>query len=207
VLKIAVLLDDAGRAAGFHEGGTIYIFERQEDVWRSDIKFDFLPAGFASMTELRDYIGSISCRLGDCKILAAKASAGFYRVAFESFGVGLWAVTGTPRHFIGQVEAFYTKPAPSPADSSEDGKTPVFITPISGKTGYYRADLREVMAHRAGINSRELLLPFFKQTPFTRLELVCDHIPRWFEKELPALKLRADAESADRIVKVHVYHQ
>jgi Fe-only nitrogenase accessory protein AnfO len=203
MLKIAVMLDETGNAARLQDGGTIYVFERKGDIWSSDIKLDFRPAEFDSMTDLRTYICSVKCRLGDCKILAAKASIGFYRVLFESFGIGLWAVTGIPQHFIGRVEAFYVKQAVSLDDSS----APVLIAPIPGKTGYYKADLREVMAHRTGINSREVLLPFFMHTPFTRLELVCDHIPRWFERELPALKLRADAESADRIVKIHVYHQ
>jgi Fe-only nitrogenase accessory protein AnfO len=208
-LKIAVLLDGAGKAAGLQEGGTIYVFERKNDVWSSDVKLDFLPAGFASMAELRSYIGSISRRLGDCKILAAKASNGFYRVVFEGFGVGLWAVTGIPQQFISRLEAFYVEPpAPPETAAGQEAAAPsAFITPIPGKTGYYRADLRKVMEHRAGVNSREVLLPFFRHTPFTRLELVCDHVPRWFERELPALKLRADAESAGRIVNIHVYHQ
>jgi Fe-only nitrogenase accessory protein AnfO len=198
-LKIAVLLDESGKAAGLQKGGTIYVFERKEDIWLSEVKLDFQPVEFGSMAELRTYIGSTSRLLGDCHILAAQASTGFYRVVFESFEVALWAVEGIPQNFIGQIEAFYTEPAASRAE------TPALISPVPGKAGYYRADLREVMAHRAGLNSREVLLPFFKHTLFSRLELVCDHVPRWFEKELPALGLRADAEAGGEIVKIHVY--
>jgi hypothetical protein len=136
--------------------------------------------------------------------LAAKASIGFYRVAFESFGVSLWIAKGAPREFIGEIEAFYAAPPALP----ENNQPTAIITPVAGKAGYYAADLREVMKRQAGLNSKDVLLPFFQHTAFSRLEIVCDHIPRWFEKELPALKLRADAEfTGEAVAKVYVYPQ
>jgi hypothetical protein len=61
------------------------------------------------------------------------------------------------------------------------------------------------MAHRTSLNSKEILLPFFKRTSFSQLEITCDHMPKWFEKELPALKLRADAKLVDKTLKIYVY--
>ncbi|MDR2151872.1 MAG: hypothetical protein LBO72_03540 [Helicobacteraceae bacterium] len=202
-MKIAALLDSAGVAADLQEGGTIYLFERGKNGERPPSKqLDFSPAKFTSMAELRSYIGFASGQLEDCKILAAKASNGFYRVAFESFGVSLWAVEGAPQDFIGAIEAFYAKPT-----TLAQNQPPTLITPVPNKAGYYAADLREVMSRKAGLNSKEILLPFFRHTAFTCLELVCDHVPKWFENELPALKLRADAEFADKTVKIRVYPQ
>ncbi|MDR3173775.1 MAG: hypothetical protein LBU19_05965, partial [Treponema sp.] len=63
-MKIAILLDNAGKAAGLQDGGAIYVFERKKEEWSSDIKLDFSPAGFGSMAELRAYIGSVSRALG-----------------------------------------------------------------------------------------------------------------------------------------------
>jgi hypothetical protein len=82
-----------------------------------------------------------------------------------------------------------------------------FIIPIPHKTGFYSADLRDVMAHKTHLNSREILLPFLQSTPFNRLEITCTHVPRWFEKELPYLHLRADIESSQEGVKIHVYRE
>jgi Fe-only nitrogenase accessory protein AnfO len=214
-LKIAILLGAGGRAAGLQDGGSIYVFERKKAEWQADIKLDFSPAGLGSMTELRAYIGSVSRSLGDCRILAAKLSTGFFRIAFESFGVALWAVEGVPRDYIGLIEAFYSGQGALPVETAEtkfpqfpaECEVPALIVPVPNRAGYYTADLRDVMAHRSGINSREALLPFFRHTPFSRLELICDHIPRWFETELPALKLRYEAEYSGRTIKVYVYPQ
>jgi Fe-only nitrogenase accessory protein AnfO len=207
-LKIAALLNQAGETADLQEEGSIYIFERNcKDEWLSEIKLDFTPVKLGSMEELRSHIGAISRRLGDCKVLAAKTSIGFCRVAFESFGVALWALEGSPRSFIGAIEAFYAKQTKESAVMTEANQPPAFITPVAGKAGHYAADLRNVMAHKAGLNSKEILLPFFKSASFTRLELDCDHIPRWFDQELPALNLRADAEFVNKTVKVVVSPQ
>jgi hypothetical protein len=66
-------------------------------------------------------------------------------------------------------------------------------------------DLRDVMAHKTTLNSKELLLPFFQSTPFRQLEIICDHIPCWFQSELSILGLRANVESSDGgQMKIHV---
>ena len=34
------------------------------------------------------------------------------------------------------------------------------------------------------MNSRQLLLPFIREASFCQLEVICDHLPKWFEREL-----------------------
>ncbi|WP_010254223.1 Fe-only nitrogenase accessory AnfO family protein [Treponema primitia] len=205
-MKIAILLDAEGRAASFTEQGTIYVYERRDDVWAADRKQDFVSAAYTTMADLRSYICKITAWLGECKVLAAKRSNGYYRLAFEGCGVALWAVEGSPPQFISQIESFYTKsPELQPDHQPAAVPSKTYITPIPGKTGFYAADLRDVMAHKAGINSRELLLPFFEEAQFERLEIICDHVPRWFNEELGRLNLKAVSESDGRQTKVHVY--
>lgn len=203
-MKVAALLDDSGMATSPQSGGTIYIFHRDELNWVAEQKLEFRPDEHASMEAFREYVGAVCDWLGDCKVVAAGATTGYYRVTFGSFGVALWAVKGTPESFIEQVEDFYIK-----AEIAAMQTTPVepaaTIEPIPDRPGHYRLDLREAMAKKGAHNSRQVLLPFFRDASFARLELICDHVPRWFDRELPQLDLRATVESQSEVTRVHVY--
>lgn len=199
VMRIAVLLDGKGRAAGLDKSGTILVYERVDNTWAADRKLEYESSEYATMAALRKYLGTVRSWLDDCNILAAKPSNGFYRVVFESFGVALWAIDGYPQDFISQIEHFYTH------RKAESCESPEPITPIAHKAGYYSVDLKEVMAHRSAFNSKQILMPFLREAKFMRLEITCDHVPKWFASELPALNLRADVESYQDGVRVHVY--
>ncbi len=206
-MKIAALLDAAGEAAPFTEAGTICVYERQGDSWAAARERGFASAAHTSVRALRSYIAEAARWLGDCKVLAAKRSPGYYRVAFEGCGVALWAAEGAPPQFVSRIEAFYERRVGEPETESRggDAAAPAYIVPIPGKAGHYAADLREVMAHRTGVSSREVLLPFFSETAFSRLEIVCDHVPKWFERELGRFRLKAVSESNGKQVKICVY--
>lgn len=203
-MKIAALLDRFGRAATPSAGGTLYIYERQGSNWVTSERVTFSTVEHLSMQELRRYLAEVSGWLGDCKVVAARASHGYYRVAFGSLGVALWAVRGVPQDFIEQIEGFYAH-ADAAAQQTEPAPPPAAIEPIPGRAGHYRLDLREAMAVKGAHNSRRVLLPFFRDTSFVRLEMVCDHVPRWFDSELPELGLRATVESQSTFCRVHVY--
>ncbi|SHN73266.1 Fe-only nitrogenase accessory AnfO family protein [Desulfitobacterium chlororespirans] len=198
-MKIAVLVNETGVTAGFSEKAELYIYERTGDTWVADQKFDWTPGNHESMAGLRFRLSQMVHWLGDCKVIAAGPTHGFYRVIFEGFGVALWMIEGRPQDFIPQIEHFYCY-----RQEDRDG-TSELIQPIAGKAGYYSVDLRDVMAHNKPLNSREVLIPFFKEAAFARLEITCSHIPKWFEKELPLHKLQMDVETRNNGMKVHVY--
>lgn len=202
-MKIAVLLNQNGQVSCFSDGGTIYVFEKREEDWISERQFDFSSRNYESMSELRDYVGSVVRRLGDCKVFAARLSNGYYRILWESYGIGLWAAEGIPQHLMTQIESFYKNSPQHDVQQGASNEVTIderqkLIIPIPHKTGFYRVDLRDVMTHKTRLNSKELLLPFFKKTPFRQLEIICEHVPCWFRSELSALGLRANIESSDK---------
>ncbi|GAA2181416.1 Fe-only nitrogenase accessory protein AnfO [Brooklawnia cerclae] len=202
-MKIAALLDQSGRAASPKRGGTIYVYEREGDTWSSSQRLEFFAGECDSMDDLRAYFATVTEWLGDCQVLAARAANGYYRVAFGSLGVVLWEVNGYPEQFVQEIERFYAQArAAAPAETIE----PIaVIEPVPERAGHYRVDLREAMAVKGAHNSRQVLLPFFREANFLRLDIICDHVPRWFSDELPTLGLRADVESHSDLTRVHVH--
>lgn len=199
-MKIAILMNETGTTVSFSEKAELFVYERVGDTWVSELKHEWTPGVHHTLSALRDCLRGIVDWLKDCKVVAARRSNGFYRVVFEGYGVSMWAIEGYPQDFIPQIERFYQN------NNAEKSNEPdELISPIAGKPGFYSVDLREVMAHHGSYNSRDILMPFFEKVAFERLEIICDHVPRWFEKELPAFRLRADAEAQGNIMKVHVY--
>lgn len=80
-------------------------------------------------------------------------------------------------------------------ESACDVPPPVLIGDIS--EGRYSINLAEILDENPALNSRQILMPVLKETSFKKLEIVCDHLPRWFNNELRNLQLTAEPEVSD----------
>jgi hypothetical protein len=106
-MKIAMLLDAAGRAVRPESEGTVYVYERHGNEWvvtskrqHSAVDCDTVATMRANLSELCDW-------LGDCTVLAAKAPRGFGRLVFNQKHVNFWAIDGDPKNYLDQIESFY----------------------------------------------------------------------------------------------------
>lgn len=203
-MKVAALLDESGRSAAVHTGGTIRVFELQDRTWTNTRTMELAAPANASMEQLRQRLGDVCTWLDDCQVLTARPTNGYYRVTFASFGVALWPVSGTPEEFIDQVAGFYLDAANRPVEPQEDS-VQTAIEPVRERTGHYRVDLRGAMGQPGAHTSQAVLLPFLQEASFQRLEILCDHVPRWFAQTLPQLGLAAKQESCADFVRVQVY--
>jgi hypothetical protein len=62
------------------------------------------------------------------------------------------------------------------------------------RDGHYRIDLVRVLASDFRLTSKQVLIPFMEKTAFQRLEILCDHPPRWLGGECERLKCHAESE-------------
>ncbi|MFA7059901.1 MAG: Fe-only nitrogenase accessory protein AnfO [Pedobacter sp.] len=76
-----------------------------------------------------------------------------------------------------------------------DVPRPVLISDI--KEGCYSINLAEILQDNPALNSRQVLIPALEETSFKKLEIICDHTPRWFQNELNNLNLMAEPETLD----------
>jgi Fe-only nitrogenase accessory protein AnfO len=72
------------------------------------------------------------------------------------------------------------------------------------KLGHYLISLSDILQSNCALNSREVLIPALEEGSFRKLEIICDHIPRWFYNELRNLKLKAGPEVPDASGRVTV---
>ncbi|SKA15109.1 Fe-only nitrogenase accessory protein AnfO [Trichlorobacter thiogenes] len=63
--------------------------------------------------------------------------------------------------------------------------------------GYYQINLAEILKKDSSLNSKQVLVPFMSGVAFKKLEVLCDHPPRWFSNELGKLNLTVASELPD----------
>lgn len=196
---VAVLTDPEGETCGLDTDGVIKVFGSGDNGWTIHRKREYVISGVETPGEMRKYLAETAEWLGDCKNFIAKRIRGVHIAAFEGFSMSFWQIPGRPEEFLDALLEKY------PCSAKHHGRPPqIPIKPIEQKPGFYHIDLRGVMKPDIALNSKDVLRPFFKQTPFQQLEIICEHLPKWFEYELPGLKLKYEIQERDDRVIVFV---
>lgn len=68
----------------------------------------------------------------------------------------------------------------------------------------YRIDLADILGRYKNANSMDVLIPFLEGTKFRSLEILCDHVPRWFSQKIADLHLIATIEQSAQGVRALV---
>lgn len=205
-MQIAVVVDKDNRVTDFEHEGNLVIYEYDEETTWKIVKNTANTLNKMDNPHMfREYLNEVCNWLGTCKVLAASRFRGTYRTVFESFQIDMWEMNGFSKIYIESflnsiLEYYLSKPKcdEKPAEEFD-------LAPLEVKKGFFSVDLTDVMAHNKNVNSKQVLLPFFKTTKFKELEILCDHVPKWFAKELPNFHLRFEENIDDEKYKVKVY--
>lgn len=224
-MKIAVHVDAVGRPVSLYEDGVIHLYEGSGDSWSKIGEFPFeLPDG-ASIPLVRGLVERAAANLRDCRTLISGDRNGYiYSLLGQEMGFDCWTSEGAVSDQLAMVErrrgeraAEVAKAAPSCVSSGcssdscgtarlrssscagkADGKAvvkAVVPAPENLGGGRFRVDLAALMRREPGLNSRDILFPLLEEGRFSELEIVCDHLPRWFSAKLAALDLSAATET------------
>ncbi|MCX6178937.1 MAG: Fe-only nitrogenase accessory protein AnfO [Chlorobiales bacterium] len=187
-MNIAVLTDKEGNTLSFYESGMVKLFSNEKGTWNCIREFPFEFHEEKGLAGIQHCIHMMFSRLDECRILMVKFIKGVPLSILKESGVSVWKVDGSPMAFFEHVreeekiKAEHLKtiqpPLPEPLPVGDK------------KHGIYAIDLVHVQAKGAGFNSKDVLLPFLQTRGFQKLEVLCDHLPKWFEKELESLKLQ-----------------
>lgn len=79
-------------------------------------------------------------------------------------------------------------------EAGQPGPGKPLPAPLPVGDGCYRIDLAEILNNDASLNSKDVLVPFMSGAAFKQLEVLCDHPPRWFARELCKLDLTVASE-------------
>ncbi len=199
-MKIAMFVDGKGNTLPFYSTGTVELYDQKQGKWVNAKSIPFSITEGMGLGEIRTTIRKMLSELDGCKIFVAAMIKGTPYTILEGMGMSIWKMKGKPVEYLSYIDEEETKlakerliPKPSVIGDIRDG--------------IYRINIAEAMEKNGKLTSKRLLLPFILKTSFTRLEVLCDHAPRWFEKEFPAMKLKYDIEvSADGFCHAIISH-
>ncbi|HEY8805330.1 MAG TPA: Fe-only nitrogenase accessory protein AnfO [Clostridium sp.] len=199
--KIAVFLGENGKTISLNQSGTTKVYLKEKDEWKIIKEVIFESNDLVGSEMIRDNVKSMAGDLGDCRVFVASDVKGIPYTVLDGMGFNIWKVDGDPLDFLELVFEGEEK------EKLNKQKPEIIPTPIkSGKEGNYFVDMKTEMQNNSNLSSKQILLPFIHKTTFNELEIICGHVPPWFEREFNGLNLRSEIEKINEgTVKVRVY--
>ena len=186
-MKIAVCVNREGATSSLTEKGTVRVYDKSGDFWTvteelvCEIDFD---KGLACV---RSELAGLIKRLDSCRVFVASEVHGQLYYLLEAGGFNSYEAEGEPEAYLDSVLEREAAEEARKLKQQEDASASFPVA--SGKEGAYTFNLKKALAVNPETSSKKLLRPFLKKKEFKVLEVICDHIPRWFDTELEAMGL------------------
>ena len=204
--KIAVLSDAAGTPATLTLAESVIVYKRGEKEWQEISKFSCIPFAADTPHDLRLLGEAISDELGDVKVILGSDISGVSYFALNRVGFMLCESEGISDGFFDELfeeldtdEAVMIDEKLKAGSELENNESPKALTTSQPgiQPGHYFINFKEVQQYNPLLSTKKILHPFLKGTPFIELAVLCDHIPPWFETDLPKWGLAMTAKKTD----------
>lgn len=183
MMKIAVFIDTQGEIASVFTPGIVRVFTYYGDHWRPVKDIPYALGQEMDLTEIRTRTLAMLTELTACRHFVALDIHGALRAWFDGMGITMWQCRGSAQACLSAVyHSVRRRALPQVAAQQTYIQT-------GTDDGEYHINLMTALASDAGLTSKQLLLPFLQTRTFTRLNVICDHLPKWFAQQLPALNL------------------
>jgi len=189
-MLIAAYVGTSGEIVDYFEPGSLCLYEDLSGTWvkvgeaplslQPDMPLGLLKGKFVEATE----------KLGKkSRVFLAKELRGILRVFLEEQGFRVWKSRGLLE--VQLSDARRQEEDALAEQAALDAALPQPDPVGDPAEGNYHFDLMKILSEGDCHVSRDLLMPFLETVSFARLEVLCDHVPRWFPMELPELGLEA----------------
>lgn len=202
MIKIAAIFNEAQEITTFEEGSCLLVFIKEDINWQVKDEIHYRLDTSSSMAETRDNIRSIILQLMDCKILIGKSVTGLAYNILDRMGFIIYEAASVSDQLFDEI---LTESEEAAADSGATaGATPT--SPVmTSEEGVYYLNLIELQEQHPEISSKKALKSFIETTPFYKLEVVCSHIPPWFDALLPQKRLIYSTQELQKnVLKVEI---
>ncbi|NTV45813.1 MAG: Fe-only nitrogenase accessory protein AnfO [Chlorobiales bacterium] len=194
-MKIAAFVDKEGNSLPLYDSGIVRLFAYECCSWTLVREVEFETNENMGLSEIRSRIYSMTSQLDDCKIFITKNIKGFPYALLDEMNISVWRLDGTPELYLDSIREEELK-----ISAERENIINLNIVPLpvgEASEGRYMIDLVKVQEHHEKLNSKQVLLPFLQSASFKKLEVVCRHVPKWFEKELSVINIQLEIKASD----------
>lgn len=234
-MQIAVYTDTKNQLISLYEPGRFCLYQGSGRDWTRIQEIAFAVGESTSLGDVKRRLASAVAQFDSCDVLLSGSVKGFLYSYLQEFGFRIWKSEGSLTEQLAGVEqreidrAEQQRLAPKTCAAAAGcasggcgggrarkvsaeptslvaGSAAVVPEDLGG--GHFRIDLAAALGGDTKLNSRQILMPVLEEANFEELEIVCDHLPRWFEPKLRELNMIADCVplEAGHGVKATVSH-
>ncbi len=189
-MNVAAFVNASGEVVDFYDDGQLRLFDKNSDAWQESKVIPMSLKREMGLAGMRAVLTDTVSQLGDCQVFLVRELRGLVKVYLEELGFRVWKSEGSLTEQLENVSLREQEMQIEP-DTSVPG--PLLVG--NAKDGNYRIDLAEILQNGLSHVSKEVLMPFFEMVSFRRLEIFCEHVPRWFAMELDRLGLRVESQT------------
>ncbi len=193
--KIAVIMNRDNELTSFDEGSVLLIFNREPESWKVISEIPYSLDITSRIPEIRDSIRTVILQLEDCKIIIGKTVTGLSYNIFERMGFEIFEADAFSEALLTEISSELD----AEADDSKTAFPTAATSPVpTSEEGVYFLDLIKLQESHPEISSKKALQSFIEVNPFFRLDVVCSHIPPWFDILLPKKKLTYSVDELEK---------
>ncbi|MFW2491589.1 Fe-only nitrogenase accessory AnfO family protein [Clostridium chromiireducens] len=202
---IAVLLNDNEETCSWQNDCTVALYEKSNETWIKikDIPYR-VPIDDYDLNFIKTYYTHLLSELSNCKIFVAKKLSGFLINFLDYNGFKIYEVDGTPIDFLDSI--LNSEKRKKEKKIFLQSQVIDMLAPQKvDKFGNYKLDLYKILQSNEKITSKQIIIPFLKKENVKNLEIICDHIPKWFDKLLLEIGFNYQVSShTDGLISVNV---
>ncbi|MBP1617931.1 MAG: Nitrogenase iron-iron accessory protein AnfO [Bacteroidetes bacterium] len=192
-MKIAVFLDDKEQIIPFYSSGIIEIYSDEESEWEC---VNQIPLDLTVQKDLVDVqvkVQLLASEFEDCNLLVVENIKGLPLVLLQEAGIGIWKASGkfSPEMF------HFVKEKLEKAIKAQEKKVVRPTLVGNEQEAEYEIDMIPLLSGDRSLNSIDILVPFIQETNFKKLQIVCSHLPKWFNKALEEFALTSKLEEME----------
>lgn len=180
---IAVLLNENAETISWLDSGVIKLYKKTSGEWMEIKSLPYTIPTDSNIITLRKTLSELVDKLDDCRVFVAKEVSGLLFSILDSYPFNIYELNGMPEFFLDSVLMSIEKIQMDEL-LLESKCVEEFSPKKIDNHGNYTIDLIKLFQSDKTVTSKKILMPFLKNEIFQTLEVVFDHIPKWFEKDL-----------------------
>lgn len=183
---IAAIVDSNGKTIEWSESGQLRLYKKDGDSWNLNKCLPYDVSSNSSIVILRKYLSDSIESLGECSAIVSKEVSGQFYAIVEAHLYNVYELEGNIEDLLESVQkAEDTFHEEELIRLKQDENK--FFPDVVDKFGNFTIDLKKLLQEDGTVSSKQILYPFLKEEEFESLEVVCDHVPKWFDRELEGM--------------------
>ena len=202
-MKIAEFTNTGNDAIPFYGSDSIRILSDSTGSWECIRQVAFEPFNSnqeIGLQEIHRRMQKLINDLDDCRIFVATQIRGIPFAILDSEGFSIWKLEGDDVKLYDHIKQTIEQRQSDMKKSDEIGTcTGSSCTIVNGcngeisvdipqpvpteNDGEFTIDLIKIFENDSSLNSRVILIPFLLTGSFQKLEIICDHTPKWLSRD------------------------